>query len=100
MVVCMHNRIKAGVALFALLNLSVGICYSFSFDPLIAEFEPSGQESLSTFRVRNPDEEPIAIQIRIVERNVDLDGEENFEDVSFDFAVYPTQFVLQKKGLQ
>jgi fimbrial chaperone protein len=62
--------------------------------PFIAEFAPSGPAATQLFRVENDGDEPVAVQISMVHRQMGIDGKEAMPDADDDFAVFPPQIVL------
>lgn len=73
---------------------------AFSFQPLRADFSPSGRGSIQTFQIRNDSEEPIAVGISMMMRSMNLYGQEENQDASHLFAVFPRQAVLQPGAFQ
>jgi len=73
---------------------------AFSFSPIIQDFDPAGRGSIQTFRIKNDNEEPIAVQISIMTRRMNTSGEENNSDASDFFTVYPHQLILQPNDSQ
>ena len=68
---------------------------SYQLTPSQVTLEPSGARSTSSFRVSNTGSEPVAIEVRMVERNMDLQGNETRPAADDDFVVYPPQVLLQ-----
>ncbi len=73
---------------------------SFSFSPIVKDFEPSGRRSIQTFRITNENEDPIAVQISMLTRDMSFSGEEINGDASELFTVYPHQLILQPNDSQ
>ena len=71
----MKKRISWTIFFFAFLGYSI---YSFTFEPITMDFAPDGRESRKTFRVENPGDSAIAIQISMVTREMDIDGKESY----------------------
>ncbi|MBI3897178.1 MAG: molecular chaperone [Gammaproteobacteria bacterium] len=69
--------------------------HAFRFSPFRAKFEPSGAGANQLFTVENNTNEPASVQIRIMTREVDVDGGEKNVDAEKDFAIYPAQMVLE-----
>ena len=78
----------------ALLALAADEASALRFSPFRAKFEPAGAESNQLFQVENNTAAPTAVQIRIADRQVDVDGGETMRDNEKDFAVYPAQMIL------
>lgn len=68
---------------------------AFRFSPFRAKFEPSGDGANQLFTVENNTGEPASVQIRIMTRDVDVDGGEKNADAEKDFMIYPAQLVLE-----
>lgn len=69
--------------------------HAFRFSPFRAKFEPSGAGTNQLFTVENNTNERASVQIRIMTREVDVDGGEKNTDVEKDFSIYPAQMVLE-----
>ncbi len=78
----------------ALLALTTDEASALRFSPFRAKFEPSGAASNQLFQVENNTAAPTAVQIRIADRHVDVDGGEAMRDNEKDFAIYPAQMIL------
>jgi fimbrial chaperone protein len=68
--------------------------FAFSLTPMTVSLEPSGKEATRSFVVDNNSNEKIAVQISMVERQMDLKGLEKFPEADDDFIVYPPQLIL------
>ena len=64
------------------------------------DFEPAGRGANRNFRIENPTDEPVAVQISILKRSMDIDGNETYVPADSDFTVYPPQTVLRPKQSQ
>lgn len=69
--------------------------HAFRFSPFRVKFEPSGAGANQLFTVENNTSAPASVQIRIVTREMDVDGGEKNTDAEKDFAIYPAQMVLK-----
>lgn len=69
--------------------------YALRFSPFRVKFEPSGAGANQLFTVENNTSAPASVQIRIVTREVDVDGGEKNADAEKDFTIYPAQMVLK-----
>lgn len=67
--------------------------HAFQFKPITVDFTPTGKNATRSFLVSNEGKKSIAIQITVMSREVDLDGNEVREEVE-DFIVYPSQLIL------
>jgi len=73
---------------------------AFQFSPISQDFSPSGQGTNKTFKASNNTENPIAVQIEIKHRDIDIDGNETLRDASTLFTVFPKQSVIQPGSYQ
>ncbi|MBC8123564.1 MAG: molecular chaperone [Gemmatimonadaceae bacterium] len=60
-----------------------------------ATFEPAGNRSTQTFEVESMGDQPVAVQLHLVSRQVALDGTETNPDAEDDFLIYPPQILLR-----
>lgn len=67
---------------------------AFQFSPIVADFEPSGSAARRTFRLTNPAEDAIPVEITVYRRTMNEAGEDRLEE-SRDFVVFPSQVILQ-----
>ena len=92
---------KKKVLLYLLLAILLGgNIWGFGFEPITKEFEPSGTQAMQTFRAVNESDKPIAVQIRMVRREMDIDGVETLPDASNEFTVYPSQLIIPAESFQ
>lgn len=68
---------------------------AFTFSPFRVKFEPAGAGANQLFTVENDTNTPASVQIRIVTREVGVDGGEKNTDAEKDFTIYPAQMVLK-----
>jgi len=85
------RRIITGLLLFSSLIALLG----FRLEPISQDFAPSGPQSSRTFRIENPGDEMIAVQVSVATREVDLDGGEINRDASNYFMVYPSRLIVK-----
>ncbi len=69
--------------------------HAFRFSPFRVKFEPSGAGANQLFTVENNSNAPTSVQIRIMTREVDVDGGEKNADAEKDFTIFPAQMVLE-----
>jgi fimbrial chaperone protein len=67
---------------------------TFQLSPMLVNFLPSGQKATQSFLVKNSSKNSTAIQIRMVKREMDLDGKEINTNADDDFIFYPPQILL------
>ncbi len=68
---------------------------AFRLDPPRMTFSPSGSGATRSFRVQSTGDQPVAVEIRMKQRVVDLQGNETQPDAEADFVVYPPQMLLK-----
>ncbi|WP_190404051.1 fimbrial biogenesis chaperone [Pseudanabaena mucicola] len=68
---------------------------TFTFSPLEINFAPTGQRATQSFVVSNTGKKSAAIQIRMVKREMDIDGKDITTDADDDFIVYPPQMLVK-----
>lgn len=73
---------------------------AFTLKPFVAEFAPSGKGANKTYKIQNDSAKPIAVQISMTDRRVDLDGNETNSDAEDDFLVYPPQMIIPPNTTQ
>ena len=69
--------------------------HAFRFSPFRVKFEPSGAGANQLFTLENNSDAPTSVQIRIMTREVDVDGNEKNADAEKDFTIFPAQMVLE-----
>jgi fimbrial chaperone protein len=78
----------------AMVSVAAG-AFAFQFSPIVMDFAPAGANAVKTFRVTNPGEEAIAVQISVVHRKMSLHGEDITREAPNEFLVYPSQVILE-----
>jgi fimbrial chaperone protein len=78
-----------------MLMLAASDASAFRFSPFRSKFEPVGPESNQLFLAENNTAVPVSVQIRIANRQIDIDGGETMHDNEKDFVVFPAQMILQ-----
>lgn len=68
--------------------------YAFKFSPMSATLNYKPNENTSLFYLENDSTLPIAIQISIATRTMDINGIEKNIDVKNDFDFYPSQVII------
>jgi P pilus assembly chaperone PapD len=92
------RRIPSLLWIAALFAFAVGEGSAFRLSPFRSKFEPSGPESNQLFLVENNTGAPASVQIRIADRQIDVDGGETIRDNEKDFTIYPAQMILQSNS--
>lgn len=73
---------------------------AFQFTPISQEFASSGAGANRTFRIINDSTQQIAVQVDIMNRSMDITGEETRTDASNLFTIYPKQSAIPPNGYQ
>jgi len=91
------KKLVLAVVLALIIPLSL---YSFQFEPIVSDIEPSGTGSRRTYIVTNPGDSPLPVKVSISHRVVDIHGRETLQDASDLFLIYPPQFIVQPRSSQ
>lgn len=86
---------------FALFAPGMGVpqAKALSLIPISQDFKPTGRESTQTFRLENETNEPVAVVVKVMTREVSADGEETNAETK-DFTVFPSQVLLNARQSQ
>lgn len=87
-----------GAFLAALLYGNAAI--AFNLTPIKVDFHPAGQGASQVFKIENDSGEPIAVQVSMVSRHMDIDGRETYREADDQFIVYPPQMVIGPRQYQ
>ncbi|MGK7892002.1 MAG: molecular chaperone [Leptolyngbyaceae cyanobacterium] len=68
---------------------------SYQLSPNSMTLSPNGSRATGVFQVTSTGTEPVAIEVRIYERQMDINGVEARPDAEEEFMVYPPQILLQ-----
>lgn len=85
---------SALLALALTLALGIHTASALKVVPFVAEFAPKGTGANQTFQVQNDTDQPAAVQLTMVHRDMDENGQEKLTDAEDDFTVFPPQMVL------
>jgi fimbrial chaperone protein len=83
-----------------LLLVLAGESLAYRLVPITLDFTPSGRSANQTFRVENDGDEPIAVEVTMRTREMDIDGNEVRNDAEDDFMIYPPQMVIKPNQVQ
>ncbi len=67
---------------------------AFKLTPIEMVFEPAGRGATRTFQITNAHDQPIAVEIRLAARDMNLSGEDVLSDAEDSFAVFPAQAIV------
>ena len=79
-------------AIFCLLAVPA---LAFRLTPIVMDFDPSGRGAVRNFELFNEAAEDVPVELSLVVREMNLDGEETLRTVSDDFVVFPAQAILK-----
>ncbi|MEH2361154.1 fimbrial biogenesis chaperone [Nostoc sp.] len=85
---------------FFLVLLGVQPAFAFKLLPISRTFTPTGSGATQSYQVINDSNERLAVQVSIVQRQMDLAGKENYKPADQDFLVYPPQILLEPQKTQ
>jgi len=68
---------------------------AFQLRPMSREFTPSGNGSTQSYDIVNDSTEPLAVEMSMFSRQMDVDGVETQTKADDDFLIYPSQIVLK-----
>lgn len=77
------------------LALSALPASAFRLVPIEMEFEPSGRGATQIFRIENDKDEPIAVEVTVMARGQNPDGQDILSDAGDDWIVFPEQIILE-----
>ncbi|HEY9627569.1 MAG TPA: fimbria/pilus periplasmic chaperone [Coleofasciculaceae cyanobacterium] len=87
------------VSLFFVL-MRVNPALAFRLTPMTQVFAPAGNNATHAYNVVNDKDERVAVEITVVERNVDANGTESYIPAEDDFLIYPAQMILEPNTTQ
>lgn len=83
-----------GILLLPLLGLTAPAS-AFRLIPIEMNFEPSGRGATQIFRLENDAQTPVAVEISIVGRGQDENGEDVLSGGGDDWVIFPEQLILE-----
>lgn len=75
------------------LLLAAHSLYSFTLSPMVAEIELDGSQPRMRYTIYNDGATPIAVQMEVMRREIDVNGEESLSPAE-QIVAYPSQLVL------
>lgn len=85
---------------FFLVLSRINPALAFQLQPISQVFEPTGANATRTYEVFNNQSDRVAIELTVVERHMDVDGEETYQPADDNFLIYPTQMILEPGATQ
>lgn len=71
--------------------------HALRLTPIVAEFAPKGAGANQIFRLENETDAPVAVQVSMTVREMDVDGNEELREDEDHWVVFPPQLVLLPK---
>lgn len=68
--------------------------YAFKFSPMSSTIGIKGSDSNTVFYLENDSNRPIAVQVSLVQREMDINGIEKNPKIGNELSVYPTQLII------
>ena len=83
-----------------LLLVNIQPSFAFKILPISRTFTPIGNEASQSYDLISDSNEPEAVQLSVVTREMDIDGNESYTPADDDFLIYPPQVILQPNTKQ
>lgn len=74
--------------------------FAYQVQPMVAELHTSGNRSAITYRVINPSDTPVPIEVVVYKRSFDENQQEILTEAEDDFIVLPPQMDVPANGYQ
>ncbi|MFW6363555.1 MAG: fimbria/pilus periplasmic chaperone, partial [Spirochaeta sp.] len=81
--------------IFALLVCGAFYIHGFTIQPISQSFQPSGPESSQVFLLQNPGERTVAVELRMLTRELQPDGSEVRNPADNEFSIFPQRVILE-----
>lgn len=85
-------KLKFSLLLLALLFSANS--HAFKFSPMSASIGVKNKDSSSLFYLENDSDQPIAVQVSVAKREMDLNGNETNSKIGNEIALFPTQLII------
>lgn len=87
--------------LFMLLFFSIGVgAVGYQVQPMIVELSQQGKNSLVTYRLQNPSDVSLPVEVEVYKRTFDENQQEVLVPAEDDFIVLPPQIEVPAQGYQ
>jgi len=86
--------------IFFLLLGNIQPSFAFKIEPISRTFTPTGSESTQSYDLISDKPESQAVEMSVVKREMDLDGNETYIPADDDFLIYPIQVILKAGATQ
>lgn len=74
----------------------IPLLYSFKFTPMSQSIELGGENTNAQFLLENDSSQPMAIELTVKERQMDVSGKEDLPSTS-EIAIFPPQMIIPAK---
>ena len=74
--------------------------WAYQVQPMIVEMQSAGKNSLVTYRLQNPADSPLPVEVEVFRRTFDENLQEVLVPAEKDFVVLPPQIEVPAKGYQ
>ena len=88
------------IASVFLILANINPALAFQLSPISQVFEPIGNNATKSYEVINDSDERIAVEVSVVDRDMDIEGQEFYESADEDFLIYPPQMILGPQEVQ
>lgn len=88
------------VICIGLMALGLASAAAWTVQPMRIELNPAGGANSGSFSVSNTGPEALPVEIVVLRRVMDLDGNQSFEPAESAFSVFPPQAVIQPGSSQ
>lgn len=68
--------------------------YAFKFSPMSITINPNSGERSTVAYLENDSSSPIAIQITLARREMDVNGNETYPEANDELQAYPSQMII------
>ncbi len=85
---------KLKFSLFLVVLLFSSNTLAFKFSPMSASIGYKNKESSALFYMENDSDQPIAVQVSVAKREMDINGNETNTKIGNEIIIFPTQLII------
>lgn len=85
---------KLKFSLFLLALLFSANSHAFKFSPMSSSIGIKNKDNSSLFYLENDSDQPIAVQVSVAKREMDINGNETNTKIGNEIAIFPTQLII------
>jgi len=93
------NRLLRTISVASALSFTSFVS-AYQVQPMVAELHTAGNRSSITYRVINPDDVPVPIEVEVMKRSFDENQQEILTEAEDDFIILPPQVDVPANGYQ